>query len=128
MSDVLFYGCQNRNQALGVSPGRSSTIFYHLHITRYQAQEQVEDVQRLILLPCSGSESAGGAAGRVRFRRIGQCPHGQNVLPLKKAEQEAAAQRRPARSEREDNEKTAFFSQNDWAYGLKLQAFHTQNA
>lgn len=62
MSDVLFYGCQNRNQALGVSPGRSSTIFYHLHITRYQAQEQVEGVQRLALLPCSGSESAGGAA------------------------------------------------------------------
>lgn len=97
MSDVLFYGCQDRNQALVVSPGRSSTIFYHLHITRYQAQEQVEGVQRLALLPCSGSESAGGAAGRVRFRRIGQCPHGQNVLPLKKTEQEAAAQ--PSRLE-----------------------------
>ena len=62
MSDVLFYGCQDRTQALVVSPGRSSTIFYHLHITRYQAQEQVEGVQRLALLPCSGSESAGGAA------------------------------------------------------------------
>ena len=101
MSDVLFYGCQNRNQALVVSPGRSSTIFYHLHITRYQAQEQVEGVQRLALLPCSGSESAGGAVGRVRFRRMGQCPHGQSVLPLKETQQETAVLRLPARSERE---------------------------
>ena len=57
-----------------------------------------------------------------------QCAHWQNVLPLKETAQEAAALRRPARSEREESEKTAFFSRNDRAHHLKLQAFQTKNA
>ena len=48
----------------------------------------------------------------------------QSVSPLKKVKREAAAQRRPARSER----KTAFFPRNDRPYGLKRAAFQTEIA
>lgn len=68
MSDVLFYGCQDRNQALVVSPGRSSTIFYHLHITRYQFPEQVSGA------PACGAPLRwhGEPLGLPVLRRIGQ--------------------------------------------------------
>ena len=41
---------------------------------------------------------------------------------MKKVKREAAAQRRPAQSER----KTAFFPRNDRPYGLKREAFQTE--
>ena len=46
------------------------------------------------------------------------------VLSLKKAEREAAAQRRPAKS----REMTALFPRNDRPYGLKRFAYQTEKA
>ena len=44
---------------------------------------------------------------------------------MKKVKREAAAQRRPAQSERKNR---VFFPRNDRPYGLKCEAFQTENA
>ena len=64
----------------------------------------------------------GGISGRKAF--FLRVSTGQSVSPLKKIKHEAAAQRRPVRSER----KNRVFSANDRPYGLKRNAFQTENA
>ena len=48
----------------------------------------------------------------------------RSALLFSKVKREAAARRRPARSER----KTGFFPRRDRPYGVKRNAFHTENA
>ncbi len=67
-------------------------------------------------VPAAGQARGLSGAGSVRRRRRATV---QRVLLLKKAEREAAAQHRPAGTER----KTAFFARNDRPHGVNASRF-----
>ena len=102
-----------------IRSGRYPLTFPLVMATRQSPRKEVRELMAWICSP-EGQElidRAGFVSLKGRIRD-------SSVTTLKKEKREAAAQRRPARSER----KNSIFPRNDRLYGLKRTAFQTENA